>query len=76
MDFWSSLLSSLRPDAILTESLKVSMGCNCVPEADWVTLAITMRKLFEPKSTAATNSFEASGELEWFELTSFSFIYL
>jgi hypothetical protein len=52
------------------------MGCNCVPEADWMTLAITMRKLFEPKSTAATNSFEASGELEWFELTSFSFIYL
>jgi hypothetical protein len=46
-----------------------------VPEAEWMTLAITMRKLFEPKSTAATNSFEASEVLEWFELTSF-FFYL
>jgi hypothetical protein len=52
------------------------MGCNCVPEAEWMTLAITMRKLLEPKSTAATNSLAALEELEWLELTSFSFIYL
>jgi hypothetical protein len=41
-----------------------------------MTLAITIRKLFEPKSTAATSSFDALEELEWLELTSFSFIYL
>ncbi len=40
-----------------------------------MTLAITIRKLFEPKSTAATSSFDALDELEWLELTSFSFSY-
>jgi hypothetical protein len=54
-------LFSVKPAANLTDSRKVSIGLNWVPEEVIIGWATNMRKLFEPKSTAAIR-FEPSGD--------------